>query len=394
MKFEKLEKTVANLFLQFEKLSNSIDSGDIGHEEHWHYNLWINHQIIPLMDAFDLLKNNSYKSSFSLIRTVFESFWVINLTMNGIKHLVEYKSLNNEEAQKIYCSWLNQLKEKKDEKPWKYILEIKRPEGKKIKVVFDGVVNLTNGEGEIMPWYYFQFKDYDPEIAYLGISSPTFDIEGHEEFSKRMKKKHQNLKYFFEFGKGVKESLLLNELISEKEFEIARVHYNFLSTFVHPSANSFSSIHGNNYGHGNFKDIKKYNQELYHLGLLYLGNILCLYINSFLKFSERQIKEGKILKINFKEDFALAVKDFKNCSDYFWFIYNEPARYYKMEHAITLMSRGVKEVKIDSIMSSEIEYPKNPLETLKKMAISGHNPILGHYKSPFEENNETTNTTQ
>lgn len=385
MKFDRLEKAVTNLFLQFEELPNSIDSGDVSHPEHYDYNLWINHQIVPLIEAFGLLEKNSYKSSFSLIRVAFESFWTIHLTMNGIKHFINYDFDNNEDIQNIYQSWIKQLKEKKDEKPWREIIEIKAPKNRKIKVVFDGVANLTNGDGEIMPWYYFQFKDYNSEIAYLGISSPNFNLEGHEEFSKRIKEKHQNLRYFFEFNKGVKESLLLNELISEKEFERARVHYNFLSTFIHPSANSFSFIHGNNYGKGNFEDIKKYNVELYHLALLYIGNILCLYLNSFLKFSERQIKEGKIVKVKLKEDFAKAISEFQNYSNYFWFIYNEPATYYKMEHAIGLLSKGLPKRDIDSISQSDIEYPKNPLETLKKMAVSWHNQILGNYKSPFEE---------
>ncbi|MEK6823983.1 MAG: DUF5677 domain-containing protein [Nanoarchaeota archaeon] len=385
MKFEKLEKAVSNLFLQFEKLSDSIDSGEVGHQEHYDYRLWINHQIIPLMEAFDLLKKNSYKSSFSLIRTAFESFWIINLTMNGIKHFSEYEFSDNNEAKKVYQSWLNQLKEKKEEKPWKHILEIKAPKKKKIKMVFDGVVNLTNGGGEIMPWYYFNFKEYDSEVAYLGVNSSSFGLEGHEEFSKRIKEKHQKLKYFFNFSNGVKESLLLNELISEAEFERARVHYNFLSTFVHPSANSFDFIHGNNYGRGGFEDIKKDNPDLYHLALLYIGNVLCLYLKAFLKFAERQIKEGKIIKVKFREDFDKAIIEFQDCSAYFWFINNEPARYYKLEHAISLLNKGSQKIEVDTISSSEIEYPKNPLNALKRMASSWHNQILGHYKSPFEE---------
>ena len=105
----------------------------------------------------------------------------------------------------------------------------------------------------------------------------------------------------------------MNELVTEEEFERIRVHYNFLSMWTHPSINSINFIEKNDvHGTGKFEDILKYDFHLTRLALLYIGNILCLYLNSFLKFSERQITEKKIVSIKNEDEFKDAIRNYSD----------------------------------------------------------------------------------
>lgn len=380
---EIIEKTLT-LFAQFEKLPRTIQNKDVAYSEHGEYISWINHQIIPLKDAYNLLNTNSYKSVFSLIRTVFEAYWVIDLSMNGSKFYLNYHPKEGHDIQKIYQKWVEDFKSNKEDRLKQGILEIKPPKKNKIKVIYKG---RKSQDGKIIPNYYFLFKEYDPEIAHLGLEEDYYESEDLSKINEELIKKHKDLKWFFSFEKGIKDNLLLNNLIKEEEFERARVHYNFLSMWTHPSMNSIRFIEKNVYGHGEFGDIKKYDFFLTRLALLYIGNLMCLYINSFLRFASRQVSESKIASIKDEKDFINSVRDYLENTSYFWFIYNEPHYYYKWRYVSKLLGKidieEIKKLKISEMTASEIEYYKNPVETLKDLSISWSNRVIGKYKSPI-----------
>ena len=115
---------------------------------------------------------------------------------------------------------------------------------------------------------------------------------------------------------------------------------------------------------------------------------MCLYLNSFLKFANRQVSESKITSINDEKDFINSVKDYLETTDYFWFIYNEPHYHYKWKYVLKLIGKRdieeIKKLKISDLTASEIEYYKNPVETLKDLSISWSNQVIGKYKSQIE----------
>lgn len=137
-------------------------------------------------------------------------------------------------------------------------------------------------------------------------------------------------------------------------------------------------------GTGEFEEIRKYDFCLTRLALSYIGSIMCLYLNSFLKFVDRQISEGKIASIKDKDTFVDSIEQYSKNTSYFWFIYNEPDYYYRQKYASKLITRknsedekkgiedkkGMEELKkrISEMTASEIEYYKNPLETLEELS--------------------------
>ena len=379
------EKTL-ELFSQFEKLHQTFQYEEIESSEHREYITWINHQIVSLSDAFILLQENSYKSIFSLIRNVFEAYWVIELTMNGIKYCIEYPPREGQNIQRRFQRLKGNFEANKLEMIKKGILEIKHPKNNKIKVIYSG---FKDKDGNIIPKYYFLFKDYNPEIANVGLEEPYSENDDLDKARENTMNVHKDLKWFFQFGRGIKNNLLLNDLVTEDEFERIKVHYNFLSMWTHPSMNSISLIQNNIHGYGDLKKIRKYDFFLTRLALLYIGNIMCLYLNSFLKVSKRQIAEKKIISIKHKSEFEKAISDFLELTDYFWFIYNEPHYYYKWKYGIKLIGKKsvdeINKIKISELKANEIEYYKNPVVTLKDLSISLDNKIIGKYESPIEK---------
>lgn len=117
--------------------------------------------------------------------------------------------------------------------------------------------------------------------------------------------------------------------------------------------------------------------------------MLCLYLDSFLKFSERQITEKKIVSIKNKDEFKEAIRNYLELTNYFWFIFNEPHYYYKWKYVSKLIGKkpvdGIKKINISKLKADEIEYYKNPIDALKDLSVSRSNKLIGKYESPIEK---------
>jgi hypothetical protein len=383
---DEINKLILSLFTQFENLPLIIEHQDTMYSEHGDYTCWINHQILCLKNSYLILSTNSYKSVFSLIRTSFEAFWIIDLAMNGTKFYLNYVPKKDQNIQKIYQEWIKDYNATKSEKIKQGILEIKSPSSNKIKVIYLG---RKNTDGSIIPNYYFLFKEYNPEVAHLGFEEPYYENIQLDKIRDELINKHKGLRDYFSFGDGVRHNLLLNDLITKEQFERARVHYNFLSMWTHPSINSIHLIQKNIQGNENFEQIKKYDFILTRLALLYIGKIMCMYLNSFIKFTDRQLSEGKIKSLKNKSNLLKSVNEFDTNTDYFWFIFNEPHYYYKWKFMIKKIGKEnedvIKKISINDLKASEIEYYKNPVETLKDLSTSWENKLIGKYDSPIEK---------
>jgi len=173
MKINEHKEIIANisyLFEQFDKLPNTIQYDEMVYAEHMEYISWINHQVVSLRDAFSLPNSNSYKSVFSLIRIAFESFWVIHLSMNGLKYYLNYTPKEGHNIQKIYQKWAKDFENNKAERIKQGILKISPPKKSKIKVIYLG---RKDKEGKVILFYYFLFEDYK-KGAGVGIFPKPF----------------------------------------------------------------------------------------------------------------------------------------------------------------------------------------------------------------------------
>lgn len=262
----------------------------------------------------------------------------------------------------------------------------------RIRITYWGA--RINHEGkqtnELIPLYYFLFKDYDPVEAYIGKQKRIIEkyLTPPHLFNRFvLLNKHLN-KDYFEFQQGIIPHLLLNNLITEKQKQRIIIHYNFLSLWAHPNKFVFREA-GNNF---NFKGNKNDNPPMDRLVLLYIGHLTKMLLTCFLEFLKRQQKEGKISKpdkIKLKE-VVEAINNFENTTNYFWFIYNKPSKFYKYDYAINkiwrkhMIQKNIKKVSLSQIKDSDVPYYNNPLESLKKMCQGWTNVSLGHYVPEIE----------
>ena len=384
---KKILEDINSLFIQIGTFKEQINfNDDTIYSEHLEYIEWANHQIKSLFDSLFLLKSNSYKSSFVLIRSVFESYFVLHLAMNGLKFNFEFPVRDGHNPMTIYHQWKEDFESNKEEKQKEGIWEIHNPQNKrKIKVTYIG---RKTENGSVIPNYYFLFKEYNSIIANVGLEEEYFESEELSNVREELVRKHKGLKNLFSFGNGIRENLLLNDLITEKDFERIKIHYNFLSNWTHPSYQSIKYINGNSLNTNNgYLDINEYNFDLTRISYLYIGNILILFLKSLLTFFERQIEEGKINEITNKEEIKEIISNFENNTNYFWFIFNEPHYLYKWQWALKLISREsvdyVKKIVIGNLTADDIEYYKDPIDAMKMIKTSSYNAIIGKCISPL-----------
>ena len=113
-----------------------------------------------------------------------------------------------------------------------------------------------------------------------------------------------------------------------------------------------------------------------------------MFLKSFIKFLTRQEKEGKISKVDVKELEKIkgAIFNFEKMTNYFWFIFNSPSKFYKINYAMNkiwrkhMFQKNIKKLELKDISENQIPYYSNPLEILKKLCSGWTNKLLGEYK--------------
>jgi len=125
--------------------------------------------------------------------------------------------------------------------------------------------------------------------------------------------------------------ILLNNLITEKPKQRIIIFYNFLSIWAHLNKFVFREMKNNFY----LKDNKNNNPHMDRVVFLYQGHLTKMILTCFLEFLKRQQKKKNIKpdKIKLKE-VVEAISNFESTTNYFWFIYNKPSKFYKYNYAI------------------------------------------------------------
>lgn len=368
-----------------EKLDKSIiiNTG-VGYSDHSDYFNWIKSEMRLLKDSVSLLENDSsYGSIFPIIRTVFEDYWIILLAMNGTKFYRYFKVKSGQSVERIFKSWNKQLIEEHKKGNKKNILFVKKTKSK-IIVAYEGT--FVKNSNEVLPYYYLLLNHYDPTKAYIGKEKRIIEnyLTPYHYFKKGIETNKLYKEDYFD-TQGINNSLLLNKFIKKGHIQKINVHYNFLSSWVHPNKKKFDLLK-NEYDYWNGK--KKRDFFLDHLALLYIGNLASLFLESFLIFCSRQIKEKKIIGIKDNCPLENLISEFQNFTSYFWFIYNKPSSYFKFNYCTNrawrsiLHKRQYKALMPYQIPDELVPYYNDPLNTLKNMSIGLSNKVYGKYTPP------------
>lgn len=313
----------------------------------------------------DLVKAEKYMEAFILNRTLFENFFLICLILKGSKYIRRYKIpfKSNEDPKEVYERLTKGLERRKDIVSFKPLKDYRE-----IEVVHKG---LYPKQGDrLIPVYYFVFKKYDPITHRVGKVESIVAKDFSPEVVAKWQKEHESLyKAYFGFENLVKAAVL-NDIITEKQVERVRVHYNFLSAFTHLTNMGFRIAHS--------YETSANKHYLVELNLLYVLSILryhILLLIDFFQKTEHTIKEvDQIMQL---------LSEQEQRYNYFWFIFNEPSEYdyfnYQTIRKYRQLTKGEK-------LDEEIPYYKNPYQRLKRQ----HQDIIElstgmEYKSPWPE---------
>jgi len=326
------------------------------------------------MDALDsvlsLLEKNKYKDSFILLRHAYETYFYFLLMLEGRKYrqtrrfyIIPNKSTTEEEARdETLKKWRKEWKEWKEKRTpglelYDAVENLSPCKNNAINVTYKMQEGLfeekdEKKEGEIITMYYFVFHNYDPFVNFLGSLPSIVAGDMFPDITKRHQEEQQMVYNRYFFFENMITNLISNNLITQYQSDYLRVHYNFLSTYVHITREIIKIV-PNAYSTGIENGTDDVNAELI---LLYVCSLQNLFLKTFIKYLNNQ-KNGDWSK---KYDDHNAILE--KLTDDVWFIFNSPNKY-DIESSERkkrwIEARGIKTDK------DKVIYYENPLEHLR-----------------------------
>jgi len=150
--------------------------------------------------------------------------------------------------------------------------------------------NDKTKNGRLIPYYNYIFREYRPE---MGHSSEIDTIEEgiiSKDILDSKKTLHKKYYHMYFHIDNIFKNLMLNNLIDKEAKEKLKVHYNFLSGYIHPTKYNLEIWEDTNSSIMDNKD------ELYNdLISLYITKLMYLYIKIYIR-NYKDSKEKERIK--------------------------------------------------------------------------------------------------
>jgi hypothetical protein len=173
--------------------------------------------------------------------------------------------------------------------------------------------------------------------------------------------------------------LRLNRKLGAKTAARMRVHYNFLSGFVHQTHESTERLLNIHWmRHDNY--VIGYNHYHSELALLYVAHISKLFLDWFVNYFKRWK-----FRIAGEQEYIELSKRVERQFGYFWFVYNSPHDYDRYVDANRLSDWNKRRfVRPSEVTDRQVRYHDDPLRRLRELHGSQHELTTGNvYQSPF-----------
>jgi len=223
---------------------------------------------------------------------------------------------------------------------------------------FEGLKNKTNTSNEIVPIYNFILERYNPEDTHLSsiqnIAENTFPfIISYTDTKKNLQK---FIYHNFFYIDNIIRNLVINNLVDKTKEDRIRVHYNFMSKYVHPSMASINIwLQFNESSYLNYPKIKS---DIYReLILLYIGRLMYLYLKTYVKYYKNNDNQKEC------EKYEKLIEELSVMSNDLWFFDNDPLQY-DIDKS-NIQKQILRQT--NRPVSNEIYYPQNPIERLNQM---------------------------
>lgn len=315
-----------------------------------------------LESIYTLAQEKKFKDCFRILRPVFEMtlfFWLMVL---GKKYRIQHnwiitpKTKTNPEARN---NTLQRWKEgqKKGESEFENIISMEAVGNDTIRTVYEyeGMYEKKDKtqSGEWIPFYWQALEQYD---SYTKFNSNLTSIKTGNTSNEEKTKENvltQSLLYTKYIRiEAIIKNLLLNGLITEIQEDYVRIHYNFLSNFVHPTKEAFQFKKSNTLGFYSSDVPAEVVQEQI---LLYICRIQYHLLKILLERID--VYNPKARTQSYKEFMDILDQETKH----FWFIDNEPSKY---DIVVSEQRKRMAEHFAGKKTDEVVMYYENPLQRL------------------------------
>jgi hypothetical protein len=257
-----------------------IETGDVSYGQHRTYAERASTLAEQVDVAIELAIRQAYGQSFCLLRPALEQIVLDRLLCLASKYVRQIADVSLE----TFEDWRRDWRAKAEGTRQIHRME-RDPTTGLVRLELHGVVSSTPGsEDQVLSVYHFLLEQFQPfvmpakdQARLLPSGSGQRDRERHAKEQHAMY--HGALRW-----DALLANLRLNELATTEDLLRIKVHYRFLSAFVHPLNDHYRTLYGR---HMAFDRTSRYDHFSSELVLLYVIALAGFELETLLRVSER-----------------------------------------------------------------------------------------------------------
>lgn len=354
-----------------------IETGEISYGQHRTYAERVSALAEQLGAAIDLAGREAYGQSFCLLRPALEQIVFDRLLCLASQYVRQIADVSLETFEEWKQDWRAKTETTKHIQRM-----IRDPKTGTVRLELRGLVSSTPGdEDQVLSVYYFLLEQFQPFVM------PAKDQErllprGSSGRDRERHAREQHAMYYTSLRwDALLANLRLNDLATTEDQLRIKVHYRFLSAFVHPLNDHYRTLYGR---HMDFDRAPRYDHFSSELVLLYIIAFAAYEFETLLRVSERP----PTFEIRDAVGLRATVQTARTAISYLWFVGDAPTDFDRVQEAnqrnwAELKNGTLGSVDWRSLSGDEIRYYEDPLSRLVRLHGRRGELLGASYVSPW-----------
>jgi len=363
--------------LDLSAFAQRIETGEIAYGQHRTYVERVSTLAEQLGAAIELAGRDAYGQSFCLLRPALEQIVFDRLLCLASKYVRQIAEVPLE----TFEDWRRDWRAKAEGTRHIHRME-RNPTTGMVRLELHGLVSSTSGnESQVLSVYYFLLQQFQPFVM------PSKDQErllptgsGRRDRERHAKEQHAMYRTALRWD-ALLANLRMNELATTEDLLRLKVHYRFLSAFVHPLNDHYRTLYGR---HMDFDRAPRYDHFSSELVLLYVIAFAGYELETLLQVSERPPTFAIRDALELRESLTAA----RSAISYLWFVGDAPTDFDRVQEAnqrnwAELETGTLGSVDWRSLADDEVRYYEDPLLRVVRLHSRRREMIGASSASPW-----------
>lgn len=350
---------------------------------------FVNFRLETTESCLLLIEKSKVGDALGLCRGLLENYLLFMLMCRGTKYfkLSDGSAHSSEKFMELFEQQRSKLLERKAAGETAYVDVVIHPRlHQHLQHVFEGV---SFDDGLVIPYHYFQFKEFRPEVLRLRPQD-YFEYFEHDPETKKAFKEHRrqtrgNHRHYLSYS-ALLDCLDLNGILDTDAEKRVEAHFTFLGEFVHPTHDAARELHDGSNVHSGKPDIGmggQYSKSATLLASLYCCYLVAGFLDELMTFFEKA--PALYMTDHSTADVRAITQSVPALVPYFWFIFNDAPLYDRFNWAIHHVTDEDLERygNYTQVPSDHIAFNQHILPNLKHGLSGWSNVRVGEYKPPF-----------